>query len=154
MRGSEGGGEVSPAPARRVLSGEFPVALRPPHPWPKAGRSGVASSLFYFERDLHGLNHPFQKAKLLPFFFIVFQSFWCTREVLGEKNNQSEFGIRRETGELYMLNKKERTLTIEILKMTLATETGREFLIERFGQERLKTAAALLEEMGVPTSKQ
>src|SRR5512136_1851293 len=42
-----------------------PVALRPPHPWPKAGHSGVASSLFCFERDLHGLSHPFQKTKVL-----------------------------------------------------------------------------------------
>jgi len=41
------------------------VALRPPHPWPKADHGGVASSLFCFERDPHGLSHPFQKAKLL-----------------------------------------------------------------------------------------
>jgi hypothetical protein len=26
----------------------------------------VASSFFCFERDSHGLSHPFQKAKLLP----------------------------------------------------------------------------------------
>jgi regulator of sigma E protease len=43
------------------------VAVRPPHPWPEAGPGGVASSLFCFERDLPGLSHPFQKAKLLPF---------------------------------------------------------------------------------------
>jgi acyl carrier protein len=28
-----------------------PGALRPPHPWPKAGHGAVASSLFCFERD-------------------------------------------------------------------------------------------------------
>jgi len=48
-RGSEGG--------RRGVTGtckggfylaSFPVALRPPHPWPKAGHGGVASSLFCF----------------------------------------------------------------------------------------------------------
>src|SRR5512136_1800176 len=44
------------------------VALRPPHPWPKAGPCAVASSLFCFEGDPHGLSHPFQKAKLLPSF--------------------------------------------------------------------------------------
>ena len=66
-----------------------------------------------------------------------------------EKNDQSEFGIRRETGELYMLNKKERVLTIEVLKMTLATKAGREFLLERFGKQGLKIAVSLLEEMGV-----
>lgn len=53
-----------------------------------------------------------------------------------------------------MLTKQERILTIEILKMTLATETGREFLIERFGKEGLKTAAGLLEEMGVQVGGQ
>ena len=52
-----------------------------------------------------------------------------------KRNDESEFGIRRETGEIYMLNKKERLLAIEILKLTLATPAGREFLVERFGKE-------------------
>jgi hypothetical protein len=51
-----------------------------------------------------------------------------------EKNNQSEFGIRRGTGDLYTRNKKERVLAIEILEMALATEAGRDFLLERFGK--------------------
>src|SRR4030042_5141064 len=42
-----------------------PVALRPPHPWPKAGHGAVASSLFCFERDLHDLSHSFPKAEML-----------------------------------------------------------------------------------------
>jgi dihydrodipicolinate synthase/N-acetylneuraminate lyase len=63
--------------------------------------------------------------------------------------NQSEVGIRGETGELYMLNKEERILTIEVLKLTLATLAGREFLVERFGKSGLEMAATLLEEMGV-----
>gem|GEM_PF-934468 len=71
-----------------------------------------------------------------------------------KKNNNSEFGIRRETGELYMLNKKERVLTIEVLKMTLATEGGREFLLERFGKEGLKIAVSLLKDMGVEITQQ
>jgi len=71
-----------------------------------------------------------------------------------KKNNNSEFGIRRETGELYMLNKKERVLTIEVLKMTLATEAGREFLLERFGKEGLKIAVSLLKDMGVEITQQ
>ena len=66
-----------------------------------------------------------------------------------KKNNQSEFGIRSETGEIYILTKRERLLTIEILKLTLTTSAGRGFLAERFGKEGLKTAAGLLEEMGV-----
>ena len=71
-----------------------------------------------------------------------------------KKDNESDFGIRSKTGEIYMLTKKERILTIEILKMTLATETGREFLIERFGKEGLKTAAGVLEEMGIQVGRQ
>jgi hypothetical protein len=71
-----------------------------------------------------------------------------------KENNQSDFGIRSETGEIYMLTKKERILTIEILKMTLATDTGREFLTERFGKEGLKTATGLLEEMGIQVDRQ
>jgi dihydrodipicolinate synthase/N-acetylneuraminate lyase len=69
------------------------------------------------------------------------------------KSNESEFGITGETGEIYMLTKKERILTIEILKLTLATPAGRGFLVERFGKEGLKTAAGLLEEMGVQISQ-
>jgi hypothetical protein len=65
------------------------------------------------------------------------------------KTDQFELGIRGETGELYMLNKQERALTMEVLKMTLATEAGREFLVERFGKEGIKMALSLLMEMGV-----
>jgi hypothetical protein len=71
-----------------------------------------------------------------------------------KKNNESEFGIRSETGEIYMLTKKERLLTVEILKLTLATVAGREFLVERFGKEGLKTAVGLLEEMGIQVGRQ
>ena len=71
-----------------------------------------------------------------------------------KKNNQSGFGIRSETGEIYMLTKKERILTIEILRLTLATAAGREFVVEPFGKDGLKTAIGLLEEMGVQIGKQ
>jgi hypothetical protein len=70
-----------------------------------------------------------------------------------KKNTQSEIGIRGETGEIYLLTKKERILTIEILRLTLASAAGREFVVERFGKEGLKTAAGLLEEMGVQISE-
>jgi len=70
-----------------------------------------------------------------------------------KKNNQFDFAIRSETGELYTLNKQERILTIEILKMTLATQAGREFLLERFGKEGIKTATGLLKEMGIQVSR-
>ena len=71
-----------------------------------------------------------------------------------KENNQFDFGIRSETGEVYLLNKKERVLTMEVLKMTLATEAGRVFLLERFGKEGLKIAVSPLKEMGVQISPQ
>lgn len=71
-----------------------------------------------------------------------------------KNKNLTELGIRSETGELYLLNKQERVLTIEVLKMTLATEAGREFLLERFGKEGLKIAVSLLKEMGVEITRQ
>jgi len=52
-----------------------------------------------------------------------------------------------------MLDKKERILTIEVLKLALATPAGIEFLVERFGKEGLKIAATLLEEMGAEAEK-
>ena len=70
-----------------------------------------------------------------------------------KKNNHSEFGIRSETGQIYLLTKQERILTIEILEIALGTAAGRGFLVERFGKEGIKTATSLLEEMGVQISE-
>src|SRR5512135_296507 len=54
-----------------------PIAPRPPDPWPEAGHCAVASSLFCFEGDPHGLRHPFQKAKLLVTFKSVCMGLTC-----------------------------------------------------------------------------
>ena len=70
-----------------------------------------------------------------------------------KKDDQVEFGIRSETGEIFMLNKKERILTKEVLRLTLDTAVGRGFLVQRFGKEGLKIAASLLGEMGVEVEK-
>ena len=70
-----------------------------------------------------------------------------------KNNNQSEIGIRSETGQIYLLTKKERILTIEILESTLATPAGKNFLVKRFGSDALNTAVGLLEEMGVQISE-
>ena len=71
-----------------------------------------------------------------------------------KEENESDVGVRGEKGEIYMLNKQERRLTIEILKRTLESEPGREFLEKRFGKEGLKTARGLLDQMGVQISQQ
>jgi len=71
-----------------------------------------------------------------------------------KEEDESGVGVRGETGELYMLNKKERRLTIEVLKRTLESEVGREFLEKRFGKEGLKIALGPLSQMGVQITQQ
>ena len=71
-----------------------------------------------------------------------------------KEEDKSDVGVRGETGELYMLNKKERRLTIEVLKRTLESEVGREFVEKRFGKEGLKIALGLLSQMGVQITQQ
>jgi len=70
-----------------------------------------------------------------------------------KQGDQAEFGARRETGEIYMLSKKERILAIEVLKLALASPARRQFLVERFGKESLEIAAGLLSQMGVKVGK-
>jgi len=71
-----------------------------------------------------------------------------------KEEDKSDVGVRGEMGELYMLNKKERRLTIEVLKRTLESEVGREFVEKRFGKEGLKIALGLLSQMGVQITQQ
>ena len=71
-----------------------------------------------------------------------------------KKEDESDVGVRGETGELYMLDKKERRLVTEVLKRTLETEAGKEFVEKRFGKEGLKAALRLLNQMGVQISQQ
>ena len=71
-----------------------------------------------------------------------------------KEEDESDVGIRGKTGALYLLTKKERRLTIEVLKRTLETEMGREFVEKRFGKEGLKTALSLLNQMGVKIGQQ
>ena len=61
----------------RFFPASFPVALRLPHPWPKASYGGVASSSFCFERGPHCLSHPFQTANVLPSFLNRLGSILC-----------------------------------------------------------------------------
>ena len=71
-----------------------------------------------------------------------------------KKEDESDVGVRGETDELYMLDKKERRLMTEVLKRTLETEAGKEFVEKRFGKEGLKAALVLLNQMGVQISQQ
>jgi hypothetical protein len=63
--------------------------------------------------------------------------------------NEREIGIRSEKGGHYMPDKEEKTLTIGILKRTLTSSAGRDFLVENSGIEGFKIAVDLLQAMGV-----
>ena len=65
-----------------------------------------------------------------------------------EKQEEREIAFKAETGELYMLGKKERILLRAILSVTLKSKAGREIIIETHGKEYLQLAKTLLEEMG------
>ena len=64
------------------------------------------------------------------------------------KENQVEVGLKSETGELYMLNKKQRILLREVLSKTLESAAGQAFVAERFGEGGLELTKNLLKEMG------
>jgi hypothetical protein len=70
-----------------------------------------------------------------------------------KEEDELDVGVRGEASAIYMLDKKERRLTIEVLKRTLETEAGRKFVEKRFGKEGLKTALGLLNQMGVRISQ-
>ncbi|MBN2032299.1 MAG: hypothetical protein JW836_03405 [Deltaproteobacteria bacterium] len=64
-------------------------------------------------------------------------------------NKKSEsIGFKGETGELYMLGKKERILLRAILGITLKSSAGRELITQKHGEKALQTAETLLKQMG------
>ncbi len=68
---------------------------------------------------------------------------------MDEKNGGPRVSFRADTGELYSLDKKERILMKEVLRLSLATPSGRRRLLDRFGEEGFRIAISLLEQMGV-----
>jgi hypothetical protein len=65
-----------------------------------------------------------------------------------EKQEEHEIAFKAETGELYMLGKKERMLLRAILSVTLKSKAGREAISQICGKECLQLAKTLLEQMG------
>ena len=68
---------------------------------------------------------------------------------MNEQNGEPRVSFRADTGELFSLNKKERKLVKEVLRLSLATPSGRKRLLDRFGEEGFRIAISLLEQMGV-----
>jgi hypothetical protein len=67
---------------------------------------------------------------------------------MDNKGYESGIAFKAETGELYMLGKKERILLRAILGVTLKSSAGRELIVHKHGAESLQMAETLLEEMG------
>jgi hypothetical protein len=72
---------------------------------------------------------------------------------MNEKNEKSEFSWRAETGELYLLDKKERILMREVLQWILTNTGNRDLVVRRFGKEGFEVAVSLLEKLGVNLKK-
>ena len=72
---------------------------------------------------------------------------------MNEKNEESEFSCRAETGELYLLDKKERILMREVLQWILTNTGNRDLVVRRFGKEGFEVAVSLLEKLGVNLKK-
>ena len=72
---------------------------------------------------------------------------------MNEEDEELEVTFSAETGELYLLDKKERILVREVLRLSLTTPSGKKVLEERFGKEGFKIAVSLLEQMGVKVDK-
>ena len=65
-----------------------------------------------------------------------------------DQKDEIEIGFQAETGELFMLDKKERRLLRAILSVTLEYENSRRAIIRALGKESLATAKNLLKQMG------
>jgi hypothetical protein len=73
------------------------------------------------------------------------------------KNDMEVGFIHAETGEILMLNKKERILVKEILGKTLSSKEAKEAIKNQFGKEYIEIAYRLFENVGgskIDTSKQ
>jgi hypothetical protein len=64
------------------------------------------------------------------------------------QEDEFEIGFKAETGELFMLDKKERILIRAILSVALDSEKTRAVIARKFGKESLAVAETLLREMG------
>jgi hypothetical protein len=64
------------------------------------------------------------------------------------QEDEIEIGFKAETGELFMLDKKERILLRAILSVALDYESSRTMITRKLGKESLAIAKNLLREMG------
>jgi len=68
---------------------------------------------------------------------------------MNSEDEEPEVRFTAATGELYSLDKKERTLLREVIRLSLATASGRKKIGTRFGKAGFGIAESLLAQMGI-----
>ncbi len=67
---------------------------------------------------------------------------------MATQEDEIEIGYKAETGEIFMLGKKERILLRSILRVTLDSDSARAIISRKLGEECIGIAEKLLREMG------
>ena len=65
-----------------------------------------------------------------------------------DQEDKTKIAFKAKTGELFTLDKKERTLLRAILSVALEYKATREVIAKKLGKESLTVAEDLLREMG------
>jgi altronate dehydratase len=64
------------------------------------------------------------------------------------KKKPDDIAFQDETGQMFMLNKKERQLLRELLAKVIKSVSGRKAINEKLGPEYVKIGLNLLKQMG------
>ena len=67
---------------------------------------------------------------------------------MDEKKIDGVIDWKSSSGRLFLLGKKERVLVRTILKRSIKSKTGRQYLIEKLGADAIAIAEKLIEDMG------
>ena len=62
--------------------------------------------------------------------------------------NETEIGIHDHTGQVMMLDKKERALLKLLLAVSLKSESAKQYIVKTLGSRYLKIGEKLLHNMG------
>ena len=65
-----------------------------------------------------------------------------------EDKKDIEVGLHDITGALLMLNKKERILMKELLILTMSSQSAKDWIAQKLGDEYIKIGEKLLRSMG------
>lgn len=65
-----------------------------------------------------------------------------------EDNDNTRVGYLGETGGFFLLNKTERNLIREILNITLNAEQGKQYIINKLGEEYLDIGTQFFKRIG------